>query len=266
MNRAVFLAGLPDGDHFFCLSVWNLRSCGVLSPVILMALTRTQKVAQVTDLTEKMKNASSVIFTQYIGLTVSNITKLRGNLRKEDAELQVAKKSLIKLAAKGANAPEIADEALPGPVACIFSYGEPTSGAGITYTFGKDHPQIKLVGGIFDGKILSAEQALTMATIPSKNVLLAMFMSVINSPLTSFASAVSSPLTGFARALAEIAKKKESEAPAPAAPVAEAAPAPAAAPEAPAVAEAAPEAPAPTAEAPALAAPVAEAAPEAPAA
>ncbi len=192
-----------------------------------MALTRTQKEEQVADLTEKMKNASSVIFTQYIGLTVSNITKLRGNLRKEDAELQVAKKSLIQLAAKAANAPEVGDDALPGPVACIFSYKEPTSGAGITFTFGKDHPQIKLVGGIFDGKLLSAEEAMSMATIPSKQVLLATFMSMVNSPLTSFASAVSSPLTGFARALAEIAKKKESEAPAPAAPVAEATPPPA---------------------------------------
>lgn len=208
-----------------------------------MALTRSQKEEQVAALTEKMKNASSVIFTQYIGLTVSNITKLRGDLRKEDAELQVAKKSLIQLAAKGANAPEVADEALPGPVACVFSYKEPTSGAGITFKFGKDHPQIKLVGGIFDGKVLSAAEAMAMATIPSKQVLLATFMSMVNSPLTSFASAVSSPLTGFARALAEISKKKASEAPAPAAPAAEAAPATPEPTAAPATAEAAAPAP-----------------------
>jgi large subunit ribosomal protein L10 len=193
-----------------------------------MALTRQQKEAQVTDLTEKMKNASSVIFTQYIGLTVGNITKLRSQLRKEDAEMQVAKKSLIQIAAKNAGKPDITDDMIPGAVACVFSFKEPTSGAGVTHKFGKDHPQIKLLGGIFDGKLLSTAEAVSLATIPGRKVLLATFMSMVNSPLTSFASAVSSPLTGFARALAEIAKKKESAAPAPAA-TAPAAEAPAAA-------------------------------------
>lgn len=195
-----------------------------------MALSRTQKEDQVKVLTDKMKNASSVIFTHYLGLTVADITTLRSHLRKEEAEMQVAKKSLIQIAAKNANAPEVDDSIIPGGVACIFSYKEPTAGAAITHKFAKDHPQIKLVGGIFDGKILSAQEASSMATIPSKIQLLGMFMSMCNSPLTQFASAVSSPLTGFARALSEIAKKKESEAPAPVV----AAAAPAAAPEAPA--------------------------------
>lgn len=195
-----------------------------------MALSRSQKEDQVKVLTDKMKNASSVIFTHYLGLTVADITTLRSHLRKEEAEMQVAKKSLIQIAAKNANAPEVDDSIIPGGVACIFSYKEPTAGAAITHKFAKDHPQIKLVGGIFDGKILSAQEASSMATIPSKIQLLGMFMSMCNSPLTQFASAVSSPLTGFARALSEVAKKKESEAPAPVV----AAAAPAAAPEAPA--------------------------------
>lgn len=187
-----------------------------------MALTRQQKQLQVKDLTEKMKNASSVIFSHYIGLSVANITKLRGQLRKEDAELQVAKKTLIQLAAKEAGAPELSDAMLPGPVACVFSFKEPTAGAGVTFKFGKDHPQIKLVGGIFSGKVLSATEANDLAVIPSRTQLLGIFITMVNSPLTGFASAISSPLTGFARLLSEIAKKKESEAPA-TAPVVEAA-------------------------------------------
>ncbi len=195
-----------------------------------MALSRSEKEDQVKVLTDKMKNASSVIFTHYLGLTVADITKLRSHLRKEEAEMQVAKKSLIQIAAKNANAPEVDDSIIPGGVACIFSFKEPTAGAAITHKFAKDHPQIKLVGGIFDGKILSAQDATTMATIPSKLQLLGMFMSMCNAPLTQFASAIGSPLTGFARALSEISKKKESETPTPVV----AAAAPAAAPEAPA--------------------------------
>ncbi len=184
-----------------------------------MALTRDQKKVQVADLTKKMQNASSVIFAQYLGLTVSNITKLRSSLRKEKAEMQVAKKTLIQIAAKDAKLPEIADANLPGGVACIFSTTEPTAGAAIAFKFAKDHPQIKLVGGIFDGKILTAAEANALATIPSRLQLLATFMSMCSAPLVQFASACSSPLTGFARALSEIAKKKESASPA--APVAE---------------------------------------------
>ncbi len=173
-----------------------------------MALTRSKKESQVTELTEKMTKASSVIFTQYIGLTVADITKLRSALRKENAELQVAKKSLIQIAAKEAKAPEIQDEMIPGAVACIFSMKEPTAGASIAFTFGKTHAQVKLVGGIFSGKILSKTEANDLAVIPSKQVLLATFASMCQSPLVSFASACSSPLTGFARLLSEIAKNK----------------------------------------------------------
>jgi large subunit ribosomal protein L10 len=200
-----------------------------------MAVTRAQKEDQVKDLTERMKNASSVIFAHYIGLSVTNISKLRTNLRKEQAEMKVAKKSLIRLAAKAAQLPEVSDEMMPGPVACIFSNGEPTAGASAAFKFGKDNPQVVLIGGIFDGKLLTAAQAKEMATIPSKLQLIGIFMSMCNSPLTSFASAVSSPLSGFARSLSELAKKKASESPAPA-PIAEtpAAPVAAEAPAAPA--------------------------------
>ena len=175
-----------------------------------MALTRKQKEEQVVKLQSKMSEASSVIFTHFIGLTVSDISKLRSQLKKENAELLVAKKSLIQIAAKQANLPEIADATLPGPVACIFSMKEPTVGASISFAFGKDHGQVKLLGGIFSGKILSQKEANELAVIPSRQILLATFMSMCQSPLISFASACSSPLTGFARALSELAKQKES--------------------------------------------------------
>lgn len=223
VNRAVFLAGLPDGDLFFAPVSPSRKPLFSLVP---MAPTRQQKEAQVKDLSEKMKNASSVIFAQYMGLSVAGITKLRSNLRKEDAEMQVAKKTLIQLAAKSVNV-DVADEAMPGGVACIFSFKEPTSGASIAFKFAKDNPVVKIIGGVFEGKVLSATDANALATIPSKLQLLAMFMSMCNAPLTQFASALTSPLSGFARAMAELAKKKESEAPAPAAAPVEVPPTPA---------------------------------------
>jgi len=175
-----------------------------------MALTKQEKQAQVKDLSDKMSRASSVIFANYLGLTVAQITKLRSHLKKGGAEMKVAKKNLIKIAAKEAKAPEVTDEMLPGDIACIFSYEEPTAGPGAAFKFGKDHPFVKLIGGIFEGKILSTAEANALATIPSRQQLLGTFAGMIQSPLSSFVRGIGSPLTTFARAMSEYAKTKPS--------------------------------------------------------
>lgn len=201
-----------------------------------MALTKDQKTAQLVELKDKMGKSQSIIFAHYIGMTVSDVSDLRSQLKKENAEMKVAKKTLMQLAAKELNMPEIQDNAIDGPVACIFSYEDPLSGAQIAFKFAKTHPQVELIGGVFEGKIMTKEEAVRLAKIPGKQQLLGMFAAMINSPLTS-----------FARGLSELAKQKEAPASAEATAVEPAAEAP--------KAEAAPEAP--TAEA----APAAEAAP-----
>ncbi len=173
-----------------------------------MALTRPQKETQLQELKEKFQQAKSVIFAHYIGLSVSNISKLRAKLKEQKAEMKVGKKTLIRLAAKELNLPEVTEESMPGAVACIFSHQDPVAGASAAFAFAKDHAQVKLIGGIFEGKLLSAADANTFAKLPSRQVLLATFMAMIQSPLRSFASICSSPLSGFARALSAVAKKK----------------------------------------------------------
>ena len=173
-----------------------------------MALTRSQKATQLTELKEKMQKAKSVMFTQYIGLTVTDISKLRARLREGKAEMKVCKKNLIRLASKEINGPDIQEEYLNGAVACIFSNEDPSAGPGITFKFSKENAKVKLIGGIFDGKLLTTTEALTFASLPSKQMLLTMFVSLCNAPLTQFVSACNGPLTSFARALSEKAKKQ----------------------------------------------------------
>lgn len=174
-----------------------------------MALTREEKAVQLQELKEKLSKASSVIFTHYIGMTVADVSDLRKKLRVAGAEMKVAKKTLIRIASKEQGLPEIDDSMMNGPVACIFSFAEPTAGAQIAHKFAKDHTQVSFLGGIFEGKILSQSDAKMLAQMPSRQVLLSTFAGMLQSPLRSFASICSSPLSGFARALAEMAKKKE---------------------------------------------------------
>ena len=149
-----------------------------------------------------------MVFSQYIGMTVTEVTELRRKLRKAGAEMKVAKKTLVRLAAEGKKLPVPEEKDLPGPVACIFSFHDPIAGAQVAFAFGKDHPQVKFLGALFEGKVLSKADAVTLANIPGRTVLLATFAGMLRSPLVSFASICNSPLSGFARGVSELAKKK----------------------------------------------------------
>lgn len=175
-----------------------------------MALTREEKATQLTELKEKMSKAQSIIFAHYIGLKVAEVSTLRRELKKGKAEMKVGKKTLMSIAAKDRGLPALPAPSFSGPVACIFSFADPLSGAQIAFRFGKDHQQVALIGGIFDGKVLSKEEAIAFAKIPGRVQLLALFAAMLRSPLISFASMCNAPLSGFARALSELSKKKTS--------------------------------------------------------
>lgn len=174
-----------------------------------MALTRTQKQTQLQDFKDMLQKAQSVVFTQYIGMNVADVSKLRKELKTAGAEMKVGKKTLMNLAAKELNMPEVPASAMEGAIACIFSYSDPVTGPKTALAFAKTHPQVVFKGGMFEGKVLSAADATSLASIPSREVLLATFAGMLQSPLRSFASMLNSPLSSFARATAELAKKKE---------------------------------------------------------
>ena len=176
-----------------------------------MALSKDQKQAQVTELKNKMSGAQSIIFAHYIGLSVAEIAELRNNLKEEGAEMKVAKKTLTKIAAKESGLPEIADENMDGPVSLIFSNDDPLAGAQIAFKFAKDHKQVELIGGIFEGNVISKEEAIELAKMLSRTKLLAKFVGICRSPLVNFAGICNSPLSGFARAVSELAKQKPAE-------------------------------------------------------
>lgn len=197
----MYLAGLPVvPGPAFSVSL-------PLLPLTNMALTKDQKTAQIQELTAKLKDAQSVMFSHYIGLSVADVSDLRKQLRENGAEMKVAKKTLMKLAFKEAGYPDIEPDDVEGAVACIFSFNDPLSGAQTAFKFSKQHDKVALVGGVFDGKVLTKEQANELAQMPGREELLAKFVGMLRSPLVSFASLCSSPLGGFARALDQMAEK-----------------------------------------------------------
>ncbi len=200
-----------------------------------MAVTKAQKVEILAELKEKMQQSKSIIFAHYIGMPVADVSELRRDLKKTKSEMKVAKKNLMRIAAKDLNLPEPPDEMLDGAVACIFSFEDPLTGAQVAFKFGKKHKQVELIGGIYEGKLISKEEAVALAKIPGKEALLSMFAAMCIGPLSSFARGLSELAKMKAEPVKEEPKVEAPAAPAaeaPATPAAEAAPTPA--PEAPA--------------------------------
>ena len=131
-----------------------------------------QKEELVKALAERMKSAKVIILTDYRGINVADVTKLRADLRNTNSEYKVIKNNIIKRALD-MNGESALDDLLTGPTAVLMGdedYLEPSK---VLYNFAKDNDFYKIKGGIIDGKVMTAEEIITLANLPSKQELLA---------------------------------------------------------------------------------------------
>eukprot|EP00831_Metopus_contortus_P062846 TRINITY_DN550_c0_g1_i8.p1 TRINITY_DN550_c0_g1~~TRINITY_DN550_c0_g1_i8.p1 ORF type:complete len:203 (+),score=40.39 TRINITY_DN550_c0_g1_i8:582-1190(+) len=155
-----------------------------------MNKNRQLKEAKVTEIREKLEKAQAVVLTKYQGLTVEEDTKLRKDLREAGIEYKVYKNTLVTLAAKELGLDGII-EFLEGPVSIAFSYEDVTAPARILNDFAKTHKALELKAGIIDGEFYDKDKIEQLATIPSKEVLIAKLLGSIKAPISSFARVLS---------------------------------------------------------------------------
>ncbi len=162
-----------------------------------MAITKQKKVEITEKISEAVKDAASVVFVHFKGLSVKDTGEMRRSLRDGGVGYYVAKKTLIKrvLNSQGYTG-ELSD--MPGEVALAWSKDDATAPARDIYEFGKKHKgALTIVGGIWGGAFADAVAMNAIATIPPVPVLRGMFVNVINSPIQ-----------GLVIALDQIAQKK----------------------------------------------------------
>ncbi|NME84227.1 50S ribosomal protein L10 [Clostridium sp. SM-530-WT-3G] len=150
---------------------------------------RTLKEAKVAEIKEKLQKANSVVINKYQGLTVEEDTLLRKNLREAGVEYKVYKNTLVTIAAKELGLEGIV-EYLEGPVSMAFGYEDVTVAARVLNDFAKDHKKLELKAGIVEGEIYDEAKIKQLATIPSKEVLIAKLLGSIKSPIASFARVI----------------------------------------------------------------------------
>jgi large subunit ribosomal protein L10 len=221
----------------------------------------------------RLRGTEIVMAADFRGLTVKQLAELRGRLRDAESELTVVKNTLARRAAVGSGREGLV-ALLDGPSGLVWVGGDPARAAKALSDFAREHPdRFAVKGGLLGAVVLPRESIGRLATLPSREVLLAQLAGGIAAPLSGLATRLSALIGGLARVLAAVQEQRAEPAPAEAAPAAaapvEEAPAEEAAVEEAPAEEAAIEAPVetPAAEAPAAEAPAAEApAAEAPAA
>lgn len=171
---------------------------------------RPEKVAQVEMLAEKFKNATSVFLTDYSGLSVSEITDLRKQLRESENEYLVVKNTLARLSAREAGHDGIVPF-LQGPIALAFSYGDPASPARVLTAFQKNRDKPAIKACLVEGDVLEANSAKEVALWPTRDELLARLVGQMNAPLSGLVMTLSAIPRNLVYVLNAIKNKKESE-------------------------------------------------------
>ena len=152
-----------------------------------MAITKQKKEDIVAKVTDALKDAASVVFVHFKGLSVTDTATMRASLRGEGIGYYVAKKTLIRLALKDRGY-EGDLPALDGEIALAWSREDATSPARAIHEAGKKHKgAVSIVGGVFEERYLDASAMTEIATIPPVPVLRGMFVNVLNSPIQSMA-------------------------------------------------------------------------------
>jgi large subunit ribosomal protein L10 len=168
--------------------------------------TRSQKEIIVKDLADKLGKIKAAVFADYTGMSVAKLTELRRKLREKNADLKVAKKTLIDLAAKKAGLEKIDTKNMTGQVAVIMGYDDEVTPAKTIFEFDKKSEKIKFLGGILENNFIDAQGVLSLAKLPSKQELLAKAVGSIAAPLSGMVNVLQGNLRGLIQVLSQIKK------------------------------------------------------------
>ena len=166
------------------------------------------KVEAVKKLAEQLERAKSIYVTDFTGLDVELMTRLRREFHEAQAEYIVGKKTLTRMALKDAGHEELV-EILEGSVGLALGYGDPADPARIISKFAKETEKLPLRGGVFENRRIKPEDLDVIRSLPTRREALAMVVGVINAPVQSFAGVIAGILQNFLGVLDAIIEKKK---------------------------------------------------------
>jgi len=165
------------------------------------------KVDQVEEIKNTFNNNEIIVFVDYCGLDVEAVTDLRVQLRNENVVYKVYKNTLVKRAFEAAKVTKDADPILVGPTAFAFAK-DPVGVSKVLSKFSKDNEALEIKGGIYNGSFLTPTEINTLASLPSREELLAKLVYMLQSPISGLVNVLHGPSRKFVYALNALKNQK----------------------------------------------------------
>ncbi len=176
-----------------------------------MPKTRAQKEVTVKEITEKVSSAKSLVFADYQGLTMTQLTDLRDQLRDVQAEFTVTKNNLVKIALKDAGLKTDDAAYLEGPVATLFAYDDEITPIKALVKALKDAGRGKVKAGFLGQEFMDGAKITKLSTLPGKQELRGQVVGVLAAPIKGIVTVLNGNLRNLAVVLDQIRKQKGGE-------------------------------------------------------
>ena len=172
-----------------------------------MALNREEKAAVIEEVSAQVAQAGSIVLAEYRGLTVEKITQLRKQARESGVYLRVLKNTLVRRAVKDTPYEKLADQ-MVGPLMYGIS-ADPVAPAKLIASFAKANEQLVVKGGAMPNVVMDVAGVQALATMPSRDELLAKLLGTMQAPVATFVRTLNEVPTKFVRGLAAVRDKQE---------------------------------------------------------
>ena len=169
--------------------------------------TKAFKTEKIDAIKAKIEKAQVAVITEYQGLTVEDITKLRREIQKNGGDYMVTKNTLAKIAVKGTEYEALAEK-MTGPIALAFGFEDPVSPAKAVTKFIKEAKKGAIVGAVLEGKLMTEAETRALAELPSKEELYAKMLGSINSPASGIVGSINAVMAQLTRAMAAVRDQK----------------------------------------------------------
>ena len=172
-----------------------------------MSLNLDDKKEVVAEMSARLKKAQTVVLAEYRGLGVEAITALRSQARASGVYLRVVKNTLARRAVQGTPFEKLADQ-MVGPLAYGIS-DDPVTAAKVLHAYAKSNDKLVIKGGAMSGQVMSAKEVGQLATMPSREELLAKLLGTMQAPIAKFVQTLNELPARFVRTLAAVRDQKE---------------------------------------------------------
>lgn len=178
-----------------------------MSEAQVVRASHGEKAETVDAVHARLQTAKMAIVTEYRGLTVAQMTRLRREIRKASGEYQVIKNTLVRRALDGTAFGDL-EKLLAGPNGWVFAYDDPVVLSKALIKFADDNDKLTIKGGVFEGRFMDSAEVKVLSQMPSKPELQAKLLAMMNAPATQLLRLIQEPGARMVRVIESLRKTK----------------------------------------------------------